>query len=85
MSRSLSYLRRALFAVAFLGSLGLGATQAFATPDVAARAGACQVGGGPYPAPLADPDLCPPCPNGTPWCDGVNPECQCMILMPIDP
>lgn len=33
MSRSLSYLRRGLLGLAFLGSLGFGVTQAFAKPE----------------------------------------------------
>jgi len=33
MHRSLSYLRRGLLGIAFLGSLGFGATQAFGTPS----------------------------------------------------
>lgn len=73
MSHSLSYLRRALFTVAFLGSLGLGATQAFATPDVAARASSCQLTGGGAHFPL---DGCPECPNGG-YCDGNSEYCVC--------
>ncbi len=33
MSRSLSYLRRGLLGIAFVGSLGFGATQAFGSPN----------------------------------------------------
>ncbi len=42
MSRSLLYLRRGLLGIAFVGSLGFGVTQAFATPQPgSARSGSC--------------------------------------------
>ena len=37
MSRSLSYLRRGLLGIAFVGSLSFGVTQALATPPKVAR------------------------------------------------
>jgi len=39
MSRSLSYLRRGLLGVAFVGSLGFGVTQALASPTQVASSG----------------------------------------------
>lgn len=46
MSRSLSYLRRGLLGIALVGSLGFGATQAFAEPkgEPVAAMGTCPVG-----------------------------------------
>ena len=44
MSRSLSNLRRGLLGIAFLGSLGFGATQAFADPSPQARRAYCSSG-----------------------------------------
>ena len=41
MSRSLSYLRRGLLGIAVVGSLGFGATQAFANPDPGVDIGSC--------------------------------------------
>jgi len=39
MNRSWTRLRRALLALSFVGAMGFGATQAFATPEAAAVAG----------------------------------------------
>ena len=46
MSRSLSYLRRGLLGIALAGSLGFGATQAFAEPKAGPATGmrSCPVG-----------------------------------------
>lgn len=70
MSRSLSYLRRGLLGIAFVGSLGFGATQAFATPQVAA--------GGAY----CDWAYCAWwCSENVPGSDGLcstRGECQCI-------
>ena len=41
MSHSLSYLRRGFLGIAFVGTLGFGAAQAFATPPGLAAARAC--------------------------------------------
>lgn len=72
MSRSLSTLRRALLGIAFVGSLGFGATQAVASPEPVARFGSC------YPSGYAYlPRECPECPSGSGWCDGYNTECVC--------
>ncbi len=81
MVRSLTNLRRALLAFTVVGSLGFGATQAFATPEVAARAPACQVTGWPYLAPIG---ACPECPDRA-YCDGLTERCSCLTLPPIDP
>jgi hypothetical protein len=50
MSRSLYYLRRGLFGIAFVGSLGFGATQAFGSPNQA-RVGYCTPMGYDYHTP----------------------------------
>lgn len=42
MSRSLSYLRRGLLGIAFVGSLGYGATQALAAPPQVPVARFCE-------------------------------------------
>ncbi len=51
MSRSLSNLRRGLFGIAFVGSLGFGATQAFGSPNQA-RGGNCIPKGYDYSTPV---------------------------------
>lgn len=72
MIRSLCYLRRGLLGIAFAGSLGFGATQAFASPEQAERAGSCYRSGYAYL-----PFECPECPSGSGYCDGYNTECVC--------
>ncbi len=73
MSRLLSYLRRGLLGIAFVGSLGFGATQAFASPEVA-RTESCELSGSPY-IPTHN------CDQSCPWiggyCDGRSWECTC--------
>ncbi len=49
MSRSLSYLRRGLLGIAFVGSLGFGATQAFGSPN-RTQGVTCDVTGYDYPS-----------------------------------
>ncbi|MBV9773011.1 MAG: hypothetical protein JO040_03640 [Gemmatimonadetes bacterium] len=44
MRRSLSYLRRGLFGIAFVGSLGFGATVAFAKPETSGSGAKCPIG-----------------------------------------
>lgn len=41
MSRSLSYLRRGLLGIAFVGALGFGASQALAAPPQVSQARSC--------------------------------------------
>lgn len=41
MSRSLSYLRRGLLGIAFIGSLGFGATQAFGSAPIQSSRAVC--------------------------------------------
>jgi len=72
MSRSLSYLRRGLLGIAFMGSLGFGVTQAFANP-VEARFGSCRIGMI-YEPPSGG---CPECPSGDGFCNGWSTECEC--------
>ncbi len=62
MSRSLSHLRRGLLGMAFIGSLGFGATAAVAKPELR----------DPFPLPSC-PKGTTPCPNGS--C--VGPEDSC--------
>jgi|GEM_PF-1418157 len=81
MVRSLTSLRGVLFAFTVVGSLGFGATQAFATPEVAARAPACQPTGWPYLAPTG---ACPACPDRA-YCDGFTEVCRCLTVPPTDP
>ncbi len=75
MNGSLTNLRRALLAFTVVGSLGFGVTQAFATPDVAARAGSCQRTGYVY-RPM---DGCEECPRGG-YCNGTSETCVCINL-----
>ena len=49
MSRSLSYLRRGLLGITFVGSLGFGATQAFARSDDGPSVKFCPATGEDYP------------------------------------
>ena len=72
MSRSLSYLRRGLLGIAFVGSLGFGATQALASPEQSARSGSCERTGFAYL-----PYGCPECPSGYGYCDGYGTDCVC--------
>jgi hypothetical protein len=73
MSRSLSYLRRGLFSLAFVGSLGFGATQALANPEQ-----------WPYPYPSCELGWsiyipqhgCPECTYGG-YCNGTSYDCIC--------
>ena len=51
MSRSLLYLRRGLLGIAFVGSLGFGATQAFGSPNQT-RTGYCPPKGYDYSTPI---------------------------------
>jgi hypothetical protein len=78
MSRSLSYLRRGLLGIALVGSLGFGATQAFATPEeTAASGGSCPwSANGPYFYPPCE-DFCREVGGGE-WgyCD--NGMCVCV-------
>lgn len=43
MSRSLSYLRRGLLGIAFVGSLGFGATQVLASSPVSRHSDSCTI------------------------------------------
>lgn len=72
MNRSLTYLRRGLLGTVIVGAFGFGATQAFATPALAAQYGSCLVTGYAY-----IPNDCPECPSGGGYCDGYNRECIC--------
>lgn len=84
MSRSLSYLRRGLLGIAFVGSLGFGATQAFASPEQA-REAVCRTGAGPYiPTGGVPFDPCTQCPGGG-FCDGTSSECVCFESEPLTP
>jgi hypothetical protein len=83
MSRSLSYLRRGLLGIAFVGSLGFGATQAFGSP-MQAREGTCEQTGGPYIPPGGTYDPCGHCLGGG-FCDGRNSECVCFEYEPLTP
>jgi hypothetical protein len=83
MSRSVSYLRRGLLGIAFLGSLGFGATQALASPEQAHEV-VCQTGDGPY-IPSGGPyDPCAHCPNGG-FCNGRDSGCVCFEDGPLTP
>ena len=67
------HLRRGLLGLAFVSSLGFGATQAFAAPDQT-RNDVCAPTGYAYFLPATvECDKCP----GWGWCDGENTECQC--------
>jgi hypothetical protein len=78
MNRPLSSLSRGLLGLAFVGSLGFGATQSFATPDPQARAGSCERTGYAYrPA-----EGCLECPRGG-YCDGSSEYCVCITLPAI--
>jgi hypothetical protein len=72
MSRSLSYLRRGLLGLASVGSLGFGATQALASPDIA-RSGSCQLTWYEYYSLECNAE----CWQYGGYCDGVNTECIC--------
>lgn len=72
MSRSLSYLRRGLLGIAFVGSLGFGATQALAEPQASgpARAPVCY-GAMPFRCMCNDGSWGCSVDNGTPcYCPG---------------
>jgi hypothetical protein len=71
MDRSLFSLRRGLLGLAFVSSLGFGATQALASPELA-RSGSCQPTGQLY-----IPDDCPECGGTGGYCDGYNTDCVC--------
>jgi hypothetical protein len=71
MSRSVSYLRRGLLGLAFVGSLGFGATQALASPEQA-RYSSCELSWSPY-LPRGG---CPECVNGG-YCSGTSYDCTC--------
>jgi hypothetical protein len=75
MNKSPSFLRRVLLCIAFAGSLGFGATQAFATPEAAQRS-TCQPTGYAY-IPWQD---CENCPGTGGYCDGYNTECVCFTV-----
>ena len=75
MRLSLFHLRRGLLGLAFVGSLGFGVTQAFATPDLA-RSGSCEPTGYKY-----IPDDCPECGGEFGYCDGINEYCVCSSSM----
>ena len=72
MSRSFIYLRRALFGIAFAGSLGFGATQAFASPGLA-RYSSCELSLSPY-LPRGG---CPECGINGGYCSGTSYDCTC--------
>jgi hypothetical protein len=77
MSRSFSHLRRALFGLAFVGSLGFGATQALASPEAARAPRYCPVGPGgqPYYS-----DYCGfYCAYGVGYCNEVG-VCRCGLI-----
>ena len=71
MSRSLSYLRRGLLGFVFVGSLGFGATQAFALPEPAPLT-SCDVTWSPY----IPEHGCPECAVGG-YCSGASYDCTC--------
>lgn len=71
MSRSLSYLRRGLLGIAFVGSLGFGATQAFGTPSRAPGA-ACT----PKPYEYTSAYCGLGCPGGAGYCSTAG-VCVC--------
>lgn len=74
MSRSLSLLRRGLLGVAFVGSLGLGATQAFGSPDQA-RISSCPATGDDYAYAYCNYSLkCGPTGGG--YCSAQG-QCKC--------
>lgn len=72
MSRSLLYLRRGLLGIAFVGSLGFGATQAVATPS-RAESGSCLT------IPIEEVyAVCGlGCPQNRGYCDWLNDTCRC--------
>lgn len=71
MDRTLFSLRRGLLGLAFVGSLGFGATQALASPQMASS-GSCEATGYMY-----IPNDCPECNGSGGYCDGVNTDCVC--------
>lgn len=77
MSRSLSYLRRGLLSIAFVGSLGFGVTQAFATPDYGRRI-FCPMAAGPYPYVQCQLG----CPDGKGYC-AEDGNCICGEMPPL--
>lgn len=77
MSRSFTYLRRGLAALAMLGALGFGATQALASPEAARAPRYCPVApdGSPYYT-----DYCGQyCPYGVGYCNAVG-VCRCGFI-----
>lgn len=78
MSRSLSTLRRSLLAIAFVGSLGFGATQAWGSSGARDPDGTCPPASGPYHyRPCLE--YC----GSVAYCDGYG-YCVCQNT-PIDP
>jgi hypothetical protein len=78
MNLSFTSLRRVLSGIVFVGTLGFGVTQAFASPARLATYPSCERTGGVQYIPY---NHCPECaPGEWGYCDGYGTSCVCVPI-----